>query len=93
MMVSDWIAMWQHLLSINLGVLAIILFGAVAVAVTAYRIASNMDGPLVLSGTFTAAFMLAALVIEKGDEPMWIGIFSMVLVGVGRAAYLRLLAR
>jgi hypothetical protein len=68
------------------------IFGVVAVAVVAHRVASNMDGPLVLGGTFTAAFMLTALAIEKGDDPMWLGTFSMVLVGISRAAYLRLLA-
>jgi hypothetical protein len=91
MMVSDWIAIWRGFLSTSLGFQAFAIFVLVAIAVIAYRIASDMRGPLVLGGVFTATFVLAAVAIEKGNEPMLSGVISMALVGVGRAAYQRLL--
>lgn len=92
MMVSDWARMWQSLLSHNLGVLAVMIFLAVAVAVVAYRIASNIDGPLMLSGALVGSFMLTAVGLEKGaDEGIWLGVFFMSFVGIGKAAYERLL--
>lgn len=92
MMVSDWARMWQSLLSQNLGVLAVMVFLAVAVAVVAYRVASNIDGPLMLSGALVGSFMLTAVGLEKAaDMDLWLGVFAMAFVGIGRAAYERLL--
>ena len=91
MMVSNWINLWRGLLAMPIGVLVLMVFAFVAVAVVAHRISAGIRGPLALAGVFSVSFLLASITIETGGEPMAIGLFLAVLVGVGRSSYERLL--
>ena len=90
MMVSDWINLWRGLLAMPIGVLVLMVFAFIAVAVVAHRITAGIRGPLVLAGVFSVSFLLASITMEKASEPQAIGLFLAVLVGVGRASYERL---
>ena len=90
MMVSDWINLWRGLLAMHIGVLMLIVFAFVAVAVVAQRLSAGIRGPLALAGVFSVSFLLASITMEKASEPQAIGLFLSVLVGVGRASYERL---
>ena len=91
MMVSDWINLWRGLLAMPIGVLVLLVFAFVAVAVVAHRISVGIRGPLALAGVFSISFLLASITMEKISEPQAIGLFLAVLVGVGRSSYERLL--
>ena len=91
MQVSNWINLWRGLLNMPIGVLVLMVFAFVAVAVVAHRITAGIRGPLALAGVFSVSFLLSSITIEKGGEPQAIGLFVAVLVGVGRAAYIRLI--
>lgn len=90
MMVSDWINLWRGLLAIPIGVLVLLVFAFVAVAIIANRISAGIRGPLALAGVFSVSFLLASITMEKASEPQAIGLFLAVLVGVGRSSYERL---
>ena len=92
MMVSDWINMWRGLLAMPIGVLVLLVFAIVAVAVVAYRVASGIRGPLALAGVFVVSLFVVSITVEKGGEPIPIALFSAAFVGVGRVAYEWLLA-
>ncbi len=91
MMVSDWIRICRAVLNMPIGVLAFSTFILVAVAVIAYRLTSRIREPLVLAGAFALSFLLATVTVEKSGEPVAIGLFLAVLVGVGRSSFERLL--
>lgn len=90
MMVSDWINLWRGLLAMPIGVLVLMVFAFVAVAVVAHRITAGIRGPLALAGVFSVSFLLASITMEKASEPQAIGLFLAVLVGIGSSAYKRL---
>ena len=90
MMVSDWINLWRGLLAMPIGVLVLLVFAFVAVAVVARRITAGMRGPLALAGVFSVSFLLASTTVERGGEPQAIGLFLAVLVGIGSSAYQKL---
>lgn len=90
MMVSDWINLWRGLLAMPIGVLVLMVFAFVAVAVVAQRISAGIRGPLALAGVFSISFLLASITVERGGEPQAIGLFVAVFVGIGRASYERL---
>lgn len=90
MMVSDWINLWRGLLAMPIGVLVLMVFAFVAIAVIAQRISAGIRGSLALAGVFSVLFLLASITVERGGEPQAIGLFVAVLVGVGRASYERL---
>ncbi len=90
MMVSDWINLWRGLLAMPIGVLVLLVFAFVAVAIVARRITAGMRGPLALAGVFSVSFLLASTTVERGGEPQAIGLFLAVLVGIGSSAYQKL---
>ena len=92
MMVSNWINLWRGLLNMPIGVLVLMVFAFVAVAVIAHRISTGIRGPLALAGVFSLSFLLVSITVERGGEPQAIGLFLAVLVGVGRSSYTRLYA-